>query len=186
MTTLSMTAGGGSVSLGPAAAASATDSVVRLGPANWEIFFRAEYSRTARAVAVIFGDADSAEDAAQEAFADAYIRWDRISKYDQPAAWVRRVAINKMHNRTRSRNRRDIAVRRLGIARAAEAPSPNRVAIQSALAGLSEQQRIAVVLHYLDDLSINEVAAVMELSPGTVNSHLNRARTTLRGLLEDK
>ena len=178
-----MTGGGGSVSLGSTAAAAVTDSVVRLAPANWEIFFRAEYSRTARTVAVIFGDADSAEDAVQEAFADAYIRWDRISKYDQPAAWVRRVAINKMHNRTRSRRRRDVAVRRLGVA---QAPSPNRVAIESALAGLSEQQRVAVVLHYLDDLSINEVAAVMELSSGAVNSHLNRARANLRGLLEDK
>ena len=57
--------------------------------------------------------------------------------------------------------------------------------ITAALARLPLRQRLAVVLYYLDDRSISQVASLMEVSEGTVNRHLFRAREALRSYLEE-
>ena len=74
-------------------------------PASVEALFRQSYSSIVQALALAGGDLAAAEDATQEAFAQAWGRWDRISRYDNPGAWVRRVAINKLRNAHRSRLR---------------------------------------------------------------------------------
>jgi RNA polymerase sigma-70 factor (ECF subfamily) len=62
-----------------------------LKPATVEALFRQSYKPIVQALALACGDLAAAEDATQDAFAQAWRRWDRISRYDNPGAWVRRV-----------------------------------------------------------------------------------------------
>ena len=111
--------------------------------------------------------------------------WSRISRYDNPGAWVRRVAINKLRNAHRSRLRGEAAVQRmnsdvsLGLS-LAEPESDLIVALQR----LPYKQRLCAVLFYVDGLSTAEVAQAMGISQGSVSQHLYRARTALRTHLE--
>jgi RNA polymerase sigma-70 factor (ECF subfamily) len=125
-----------------------------------------------------FGDRHEAQDVVQEAFCRAFARWSEISRYDDPVAWVRRVAWNLATSRWR---RIRTARKHLSLQReeyAAE-PSPDRVALARALAELPAAQRRAVILHYLGGLSVAEVAESEGVPVGTVKSWLSRARTAL-------
>ena len=75
-----------------------------------EALFITEYPRLARALGA---------DAAQAAFVQAYLKWRRVRQYDDPAAWVRRVAANRRRNEDRGRRRQRAVVDRL-----AQQPSP--------------------------------------------------------------
>lgn len=156
-----------------------------VAPSTVEGLFRQSYASIVRALVVAGADLAAAEDATQEAFAQAWARWNRISKYDNPGAWVRRVAINRLRNQHRSRLRGEAALRRMTNEVVAAAtpgePDPELVA---ALRRLPYKQRLAAVLFYVDGLSTAEVAQVMEVSQGSVSQHLNRARTALRTHLE--
>lgn len=78
--------------------------------------FRCHYARLVRALAVAAGgDLQAAEDAAQDAFVQLCVHWGRVRGYDEPAAWVRRVAINRLRNRNRGLLRRAAAMVRLEI-----------------------------------------------------------------------
>ncbi len=124
-----------------------------------------------------------AADCVQEAFVKAYARWRRISRYDQPLAWVRRVAINQLRDLHRKRVRGERALARLGTDDASFVPDPPALDLSYALATLTPQQRIAAALFYVDDLSVAEVAAAMGLSAGAVKFHLHAARDRLRSEL---
>jgi len=149
--------------------------------AELEALFRAEYAPLVRALAVVAGDTESAADAVQDAFVQAFRHWRRIRRYDAPALWVRRVAVNRVLNQHRGRRRRDVAV--AGLPRPAE-PSGRDLDVGPAVAALPPQQRTAVALHYLADLPVAEVALVMDLAPGTVKAHLHAARRALAPELE--
>ena len=150
---------------------------------SFEDLFRQAYPGLVRVLAVAGGDAQVAEDCVQEAFSRAYTRWRRIRRYDDPSAWVRRVALNLLidHQRKAARGRR--AVARMDVETAA--PPTERVSfdLAAALAGLPAQQRTAAALFYVDNLSVAEVADTMKLSPGAVKYHLHQARETLRPAL---
>jgi RNA polymerase sigma-70 factor (ECF subfamily) len=146
-----------------------------------EALFRAEYRGLVRALAVVAGDLESAADAVQDAFVQAHRHWSRVGRYDEPAAWVRRVAVNRVLNQHRSRRRRDAAAERL----TPPGPAGERdLDVGPAVAALPKQQRMAIALHYLADLSVAQVAAAMEVAPGTVKSHLHAARQALAPKLE--
>lgn len=130
------------------------------------------------------GDLVEAQDVVQEAFCRALARWPRVSRYDEPAAWVRRVAWNLATSRWR-RLRTALAATRHHHEELEPGPNPDRVAVVAALATLPERQRRAVVLHYFADLPVAAIAAEMEVSAGTVKSWLHRARTALQPHLDD-
>ena len=125
-----------------------------------------------------------ASDAVQEAFVQAVVHWRRVHRYDEPLVWIRRVAINKARNRARSRRRQVALQHRLGRGTgevaAHESPDDDVVA---AVAALPTQQREVVALFYYSDLSVAQVAAAMNISVGTVKSHLHAARTKVAGIL---
>lgn len=154
-------------------------------PTSPEAMFRTHYARLVRALAVIGGDREAAADASQEAFIQACLRWDRISRYDDPVAWVRRVALNRLSNQRRSLVRKLRAIARSGDPEPAPAPSLEALHLADALRQLPEQQRTAVALHYVEGLQVREVAQAMNVTDGTVNRHLHRARQSLRPALED-
>jgi RNA polymerase sigma-70 factor (ECF subfamily) len=124
------------------------------------------------------GDLAEAQDVVQEAFCRALPRWNTLSKYDDPAAWVRKVAWNLATSRWR-RLKRYMEIVRSKEPELVEAPRSDRVDLMAALALLPARQRQAVVLHYLADASITEIAQLTGAAEGTVKSWLHRARTTL-------
>lgn len=145
---------------------------------DFDEFYAASYHALAIQLYAYLGDLHEAQDLVQEAYFRAYLRWPRISGYDEPLVWVRTVAWNLATSR----------LRRLATARRfwrstreahAEGPSPDRVAVVQALAKIPAPQRKAVVLHYMGGMTIGEIAAQERVPEGTVKSWLSRARSAL-------
>ena len=164
-------------------AARATD---RADNAGFEAVFHNHYRRLVRSLALACGDEDLAADMVQQAFVQLWASWSRISRYESPATWVDRVAISRLRDHQRSVRRLAAALLRLERNRDSDILSPSdHPDITAALARLPLRQRLAVVLYYLDDRSISQVASLMGVSEGTVNRHLFRAREALRSYLEE-
>lgn len=127
------------------------------------------------------GSRHTAEDLAQESFLVAHDRWDEISRFDQPLAWVRRVVANKSASAVRRRVAEAKALMRLaGRRESVVAPLEARDAeFWRAVRYLPPRQRQAVALHYLFDLAVVDVAATLEISEGAVKAHLHKARGAL-------
>ncbi|MDQ1010305.1 SigE family RNA polymerase sigma factor [Streptomyces sp. PKU-EA00015] len=128
------------------------------------------------------GDLHEAQDVVQEAFVRAWARRSRLSRDAGPEAWIRTVAWRLAVSRWRRRGRSDEAWRRRhgGAPPTAPEPEPGTVVLVDALRGLSDRQRRVAVLHYVCDLTVEQVAAETGLSSGTVKTHLSRARAALR------
>jgi RNA polymerase sigma-70 factor (ECF subfamily) len=147
--------------------------------------FRRYFGPMVRSLAVAAGDRGVAEDCVQDAFMRAFVRWQRVSRLEDPVGWIRHVAVNRMRDHFRKLERGGRAFARLQSldTPVADAPEePNELATM--LGRLTSQQRIAAALFYVEDLSVGEVADAMGLSEGAVKYHLHAARSTLRGALE--
>ena len=150
----------------------------------FEAVYAADGPRLVVEIYAITGSLAEAEDAVQEAFVRAYARWSRVGRMDEPAAWVRRVALNLATSRWRAVRRAARLAPRLHVPERAPDRPDDTVALVAALAGLSEHQRVAIVLHYWADLPVAEVADLMDQSVSTVKSHLRRGRAALAGRLD--
>jgi RNA polymerase sigma-70 factor (ECF subfamily) len=158
--------------------------LAEVGDGSFDALFRTHHAALVRSLAVAAGDRELAADCVADAFERAYVRWWRIRRYDDPAAWVRRVAINRLRDHARRNERRDRAVRRLHRPEA-EPVAAHLVELADLLAGLPHQQRVAVALHYVGGLPVAEVAESMGLSEGAVKYHLHAGREKLRPLLAE-
>jgi RNA polymerase sigma-70 factor, ECF subfamily len=151
-------------------------------PVDFDEMFRETYWPMVRSLAVACGDAQEAEDAVQDAFERAFVRWRRIGRYDDPRSWIRHVALNRLRDHFRREGRRRTAVDRLAADAALIAPAPEPPGdVAALLAALPPQQRIAAALFYVDDLGVAEIARSMALSEGAVKYHLHAARRALAG-----
>lgn len=150
-------------------------------PEGFDALFRGEYARLCRGLAS-FGE--GAEEAVQEAFVKALVRWSHVGGLDDPAGWVRRVAVHRLLSTRRSWLREVAATARLGRA-TIEQDDIDRIDVSNAVRGLSAQQRMAIGLRYGSGYPIATVASVMGLSEGAVKAHLHVARERLRGVLTE-
>jgi RNA polymerase sigma-70 factor, ECF subfamily len=114
-----------------------------------------------------------------EAFVRAWERWGRIRMYDDPAGWIRRVALNQAASEHRNGVRRRVASARWADQPVIRADSIGDHQLVEAVRRLPLRQRQAVGLYYLADLSIRDVALAMGLSEGAVKAHLHQARGRL-------
>lgn len=146
-------------------------------------FFASNFSAVRRALAVAVGDVDAAEEAAQEAFIRACLRWRRVRQMERPVAWVYVTAVNRLRDEFR-RSQRPLPVStRLGDAEARSDETDRLLTaldLRAALNTLAPRQRLAIVLRYLADLSNDDVARAMQCSVGTVKSTINAALAHLR------
>jgi RNA polymerase sigma-70 factor, ECF subfamily len=150
--------------------------------ADFDALYAANFQRLTLQLYAYLGDLAEAQDVVQEAFCRAFARWKSIQRYDDPVAWVRRVAWNL----ATTRFRRQSTVRKfLGRQReeVLEGPDPSRVALTRALATLPVAHRRAVVMHYLGQLSVAEIAVSEGVAEGTVKSWLSRGRAALAAQL---
>lgn len=157
------------------------------GTVTFDEFFRTEYPRLVPMLRALTGDRQRAEDIAQEALWKAQRDWERISHFERPGGWVRRVALNASANVRRSQRREAAALSRIGIdRRAAEEPAPDDAdRLWGLVRALPEQQRWAIVLHYVEDRSVADIADILGCSDGTVKTHLSRGRAALARTLHD-
>ncbi len=153
-------------------------------PPDFAEFYGASFGPLCVQLCAHTDDHAEAQDVVQEAFCRALARWHRISHYDDPAAWVRKVAWNLATSRWRKVRANRAFVRR---EREEHVPEPDAAHLDviAALKSLPERQRQAVVMHYLSDIPVAEIATITGAAEGTVKSWLHRARTTLDSTLRD-
>jgi RNA polymerase sigma factor (sigma-70 family) len=153
-------------------------------PSDYTAFFRQEV-RSLIALAAAIAGADRAEEIAQEALLRAHRDWERISRYDKPGAWVRRVTINLATSSRRRLSAERRALERAGARRQMDAPPPEVDGFWALVRRLPHRQAAAVALHYLEDLSIADIADALGCTESTAKAHLHQARRTLAAELRD-
>jgi RNA polymerase sigma-70 factor, ECF subfamily len=151
--------------------------------AEFDDFYGATGRRVVRHAYALTANIADAQDIAQEAFARAWQRWDTVRGLDSPEAWVRRVATNLATSRLR-RDRTARAAAHQLVASAAPEISPDTVALVAALRKLPERQRVVLVLHYLADLPVGQIATELRCPVGSVKGWLSRGRDALAALLD--
>ncbi|MER6999268.1 SigE family RNA polymerase sigma factor [Streptomyces sp. NPDC000410] len=154
---------------------------------EFEEFYAHSVKRLVGQVYLMTGDLHEAQDVVQEAFVRAWGRRSKLRRDAGPEAWIRTVAWRLAVSRWRRRGRAAEAWRRHQGGRVPAAPEPDAgaVALVAALRRLPERQRRVAVLHYVCDLSVQQVATETGIAAGTVKSHLSRARAALAPHLDD-
>jgi RNA polymerase sigma-70 factor (ECF subfamily) len=148
--------------------------------ADFASFYRREYRAIRALTWALTGDLGAAEDIAQEALLRAHQRWEQLASYDEPGAWVRRVAINLATSVLRRRGRELRALVRLQARPEPEweLPAPD-AEFWAAVRRLPRAQAATIALHYYEDLPVSDIAAVLGIAEGTVKTHLHRGRRAL-------
>ncbi|MGC4810154.1 SigE family RNA polymerase sigma factor [Micromonospora sp. DT228] len=147
-------------------------------------YFAARAAAMRATAYLLCGDWHRAEDLVQTTFVKLYRVWHRISRHEVLDSYVRQILIRTfLDERRRGWWRRE----RVGSEDAEQAAVPDspesRLVLLEALARVAPRQRAVLVLRYWEDQSIEDVAALLECSPGTVKSQAARGLDTLRGLL---
>lgn len=150
---------------------------------DFDTVFRDHYARLVRALTVVSGNRDAAADAVQEAFVKAHLKWRKISRYDDPVGWIRRVAINKLRDEHRRAGRKERAMERLRAEPTSNVAEPELDELGALLAELPRQQRASIALFYVDGLPVAQIADTLQISEGAVKFHLHKGRERLRTLI---
>jgi RNA polymerase sigma-70 factor (ECF subfamily) len=164
----------------PAMPRASTERVNAIVSEDFSTFYDREIRSVVGLAYVLSGSRNGAEDLAQDAFVTAYRHWDRVGAYENPGAWVRRVAANRSISTGRRRIAEAKALLRLGGERIAIPElSIDNEDLWSAVRQLPPRQAQVIALRYWDRLSGREIAEILQLSEATVKSHLQRARQVL-------
>jgi RNA polymerase sigma-70 factor, ECF subfamily len=152
---------------------------------SFNALYQHEYESLVRLAFVLTGRRDIAEELVQDAFEAAHRRWDRISRYDKPGAWIRRVVLQRCIGRHRRIGAETKALLRL-TARPpefAELTAPDSTLVQ-AIRRLPTRQAQVIALICVEDRSVDEVSDLLECGPATVRTHLRRGRLALAAALD--
>jgi len=136
--------------------------------------FRLHWKRAHQAAYLVVHDAAAAEDIAQEAFLAAIRNLDRFDRRRPFAPWLHRIVVNRAIDHARARALRaetDLSPALAAPAAAAEAPDESLLA---EIGRLPPDQRAVIVLRYLLEYTPGEIATMLNVPRGTVNSRLRR------------
>lgn len=140
--------------------------------ADLERLFREHWPRAYRAAHLVTGDAAAAEDIAQEAFLAAIRNLDRFDRRRPFAPWLHRIVVNRAVDWTRARKLR--AEVELGEWLPASPPPEFDGSALARIGELAPEHRAVVVLRYVLEYTPGEIAELLEVPRGTVNSRLRR------------
>lgn len=138
-----------------------------------------------RTAFLLCGDWYTADDLVSTALLKLLRHWRRVATMAQPDAYVRRMLLRAYVDAKRRPWRRERSVEALPDRPQSTADPTDRVAILAQLAQLPPRRRAVIVLRYYCDLSVEETAAALGCSEGTVKSQTARALETLRLRLTD-
>jgi RNA polymerase sigma-70 factor (sigma-E family) len=156
--------------------------------ADFSEFARSAWPRLYRTAVVIVGDRQLAEDLVQSALVKSYLAWPRLREPDKAYAYTRRAMVNVAHDWFRKHawakeSTADLSAERHGRAEPADdhaSASVEQLALSDVLRSLPLGQRSAVALRFLDDLSVQETADLLNVTAGTVKSQTSAALAALR------
>jgi RNA polymerase sigma-70 factor (ECF subfamily) len=151
--------------------------------AEYTGFFRAEFARVVQTVTFIVHDRERAEDIAQDAFVQLLRNWKKVSGYQKPEAWVRRIAI-RLAMRGLRRDRLWSVIKR--DVRQALPVEPRDLDLFAAVSRLPGMQRAAITLFYFEDRPISDIADLLGCAEATARVHLHRARKRLAQILGEE
>jgi RNA polymerase sigma-70 factor (ECF subfamily) len=161
---------------------------------GWDAIVRQHQAAVFRLAYLLLGEAGEAEDVAQEAFIRAYHALDRFDASRPLRPWLLRIAANLARNRRRAWGRYLAALQR-SLAEQAEPPAAERVEhlaeeqlqaeeLWQAVRRLAAADQEVIYLRFFLELPEAEMAAALDVAPGTVKSRLHRALKRLRGVVE--
>lgn len=149
--------------------------------------FASTYPQIVRTVWFVIHDRAAAEELAQDAFTELFRDWSRLRDFDRPDLWVRRVAIRKAQREAARRSRRAMVERAATpgplVEDGVRLPDPELIA---AIRALPPKQRAIVVLFYLEDRPMTEVADLVGCSTSTGFVQLHQARRRLAAMLGEE
>jgi RNA polymerase sigma-70 factor (ECF subfamily) len=154
-----------------------------------EALFRSHWPRAYRAAYLVVHDRAAAEDIAQEAFLAALRALDTFDRRRPFGPWLHRIVVNRAIDWARARAlRSEVGDEAVAAAPARPEPPPQALSpgIASALAALAPDQRAVVVLRYLLEYTPGEIARMLDLPRGTVNSRLRRGLDALQRRLPEE
>lgn len=145
----------------------------------WPQLYRSSY--------LLAGNHADAEDLAQQTLVQAYRSWSKVSRADEPAAYLRRMMVNRYISDHRPRGRRlELLTDAPPEPRSgadAEAGVDDRMRLWPHVLALPPRQRAVIVLRYYERLSEREIAEALGCSTGTVKSTAHRALASLRAAI---
>ena len=156
---------------------------------GFDDFYVSQYAAVVALAYALSGNRWVAEELAQEAFLAAHRNWDRISGYEQPGAWVRRVVSNLSVSALRRRVAEAKAMTRVMLQRepALGELSAHDAEFWRAVRSLPRRQAQVIALFYLEDRPVVEIAGTLGMAEGTVKKHLHDGRRSLaRRLAEEE
>lgn len=158
----------------------------------WEVLVHQHQEAAFRLAYLLLGDADDAEDVAQEAFIRAFRALDRFDTGRPFRPWLLSIVANLARNQRRSIGRYLAALRRLLQAEPepvtpAATRDPRRWEAEilwQAVRRLRPGDQEIIYLRFFLELSVDEAAVTLGVAPGTVKSRLHRALKRLRGMID--
>ena len=163
-------------------------------PLGWDAdravtaIYSEHYRSLVRLAAFLVRDTATAEEVVQDSFVAMHGAWRRLRDTDKALSYLRQSVVNRS---------RSVLRHRMVVDKNTPKPPPDmpsaehgaiiqleRSAVVSALRGLPDRQREALVLRYYGDLSEAQIALTMGISRGAVKSHTARAMSALRAVLE--
>nr|WP_182523805.1 SigE family RNA polymerase sigma factor [Nocardioides dongkuii] len=159
-----------------------------VGVTDFEAWAETRLAGLLRFAYLVTGSQQAAEEAVQSALTRACERWSRVSRTEDPDAYVRRMVVNEHVSGWRRAGRREVPVAEVRDQVRDTAVDPTALvdesdAVWRVCSTLPRQQRAAVVLRFYEDLEYAEVASLLGCSESTVRSHVHRALTALRAAL---
>jgi RNA polymerase sigma-70 factor (ECF subfamily) len=158
-----------------------------------KVLYEKYSSQVYRTALAITRDREAAEDILQDCFIKVYVHIDKLDGSLPLSPWLYRVAVNQSYNWASKRSRwlrplDDVIDRLVVPAHTLPEPVLERVEIQrvvqKAIASLSFEHRVVIVLFYLNGFRLNEIAFILDCPVGTIKSRLHYARRNLRRKLE--
>src|SRR5262245_24573069 len=152
-----------------------------------EALFKLHWPRAYRAAYLVCRDAAAAEDIAQESFLAAVRALDRFDRRRPFGPWLHRIVVNRAIDWSRARAlRSEVALYEPAAGAEQALPSGNSHTVASALASLSPEHRAVIVLRHLLEYTPGEIAELLDLPRGTVNSRLRRGLDELGARIEEE
>ena len=153
---------------------------------SFDEFYQATSRRLLQYAYALTGDLAAAQDLVQEVYLRAWQRWSRLRTYEAPDVWLRVVLSRLATDRWRRMRSLRTALARTGPPDNVAPPGDDGVLLVRALRQLPEHHRRALALHYLYDMSVEEIAMETDAPTGTVKSWLSRGRAALAAVLGDR
>jgi RNA polymerase sigma-70 factor (ECF subfamily) len=147
---------------------------------SFEELYEREYPNLVAVAHALTGGFETGEDLVQDTMVKAYLNWSKIGRFERPGAWCLRVLTNACRSwlrRVRTSSRYVASLRRSDAM--SDGPGPEFVAFWAAVRRLPSRPRLAVILYYVSDKPIAEIASILKVPEGTVKADLARSRTVL-------